>query len=108
VLFGDNLQNEFPLPGQSTMPELTPLTDIEIGGTLGVDNYYLLTSATPIDNPETVFNFAGVRTRGSVPTDPLSRLIDNRASGTRGKVTGIPLNWSIEHLTILSVAKGTK
>lgn len=112
LLFGDNLQNEFPRPGQTTMPELTPLSnfdeDFTIGGTPGVDNYYLLTSATPIGNPETVFNFEGVRTRGADISDPLSRLIGNRASGTRGSVTGVPLNWSIERLTILSVPKGTK
>jgi hypothetical protein len=114
LLFGDNLDNEFPRPGQDDLTDLLPLTgdhaDLIVGTPYGVDNYFLLTSATPIDNPETVFNFAGVRSRGSeLPIwNPLTRFLKNTASGKRGSVSGIPLDWSIEHLTLLSVASDSK
>jgi len=112
LLFGDNLDNEFPRPGQATLADLVPLTtedaDLIVATPYGVDNYFLLTSATPIDNPETIFNFAGVRSRGSNARSPLSLLLENTASGKRGGVSGIPLDWSIEHLTLLSVDNGVK
>lgn len=114
LLFGDNLDNEFPRPGQPQQTGLVPLTtedaDLVVGTPYGIDSYFLLTSATPIDNPETVFNFAGVRSRGSGRpiSSPLSRLLENTKSGKRGGVSGIPLDWSIEHLTLLSVPNPAK
>ena len=60
LLFGDNLDNEFPRPGQPQQTGLVPFTtedaDLVVGTPYGIDSYFLLTSATPIDNPETVFN----------------------------------------------------
>jgi hypothetical protein len=114
LLFGDNLDNEFPRPGQAGVAGLVPLTtqdfDLTVDAPYGVDNYFLLTSEIPIDNPETIFNFAGVRTRGGElrAMNPLARLLENTVSGKRGGVSGIPLNWSIEHLTLVSVESGSK
>jgi hypothetical protein len=114
LLFGENLDNLFPRPGQAIAEDLVALTgadaDLTVGAPYGVDSYFLLTSATPIDSPEDIFNFAGVRTRGSeLPVlNPLTRLLQNTASGRRGGVSGIPVNWSIEHLSLVSVRSGPK
>jgi hypothetical protein len=114
LLFGNNLDNEFPRPGQTTLADIIQLTPEDapftIGTPYGVDNYFLLTSETPIDNPETIFNFDGVRTRGSelAVRNPLTRLLENTALGRRGSVAGVPLDWSIEHLTMVSVESGSK
>lgn len=103
LVFGQNLENEFPRIGDDSA-ELIPLTqetdDFTVGTPYGIDHYFLLASATPIDDPETVFNFSDVRTRGGHPADPLSRLLLNTGAATRGAVTNVPLNWSIERLTL--------
>jgi len=102
LVFGENLQNEFPRIGDD-QAELIPLTAaVTISKPYGIDNYFLLASATPIDNPDTVFNFSDVRTRGSQPADPLSRLLVHTGTAMRGTVTNVPLNWSIERLTLRS------
>jgi len=103
LVFGENLENEFPRIGDDSA-ELIPLTDvtITISEPYGLDHYFLLASATPIDNPETVFSFSDVRTRGAQPADPLSRLLVHTGTATRGTVTNVPLNWSIERLTLRS------
>jgi hypothetical protein len=114
LLFGNNLANEFPRfdAAAAAVPETIPLTsgdcDLVIGEPYGTDNYFLLASAAPIDNPETMFNFDGVKTRGGAPasTDPLARLLQNAALGRRGPVTNIPVNWSIQHLRLLSWPPG--
>jgi hypothetical protein len=113
-LFGNNLANEFPRleDAAAAAPETIPLTssdcDLVVGEPYGTDNYFLLASATPIDNPETVFNFDGVKTRGGAPTNtnPLALLLQNAALGRRGSVTNIPVNWSIEHLRLVSLPPG--
>ncbi len=108
LLFGSNLENEFPRvdAADAVAPELIPLTnrvcDIDIAEPYGTDNYFLLASGTPIDNPETVFNFSGARNRGEPSADPLARLLQNAAAGTRGAVSSVPVNWSIQHSTFVS------
>jgi hypothetical protein len=114
LLFGNNLENEFPRleAANAAVPETIELTkracDLEIGEPYGADSYFLLASATPIDNPETVFNFDGVRTRGGsqAGANPLTRLLQNAAAGMRGSVTNIPVNWSIQRLTLISRPPG--
>ena len=114
LLFGSNLENEFPRldAAETALPEKVSLTnrdwDFEIGEPYGVDNYFLLSSATPIDNPETVFDFAAVRTRGvtETPTNPLASFLRNAARGMRGSAGTVPVTWSIEHLTLTSRPAG--
>jgi hypothetical protein len=79
--------------------------DLTIAEPYGVDHYFLLSSANPIDNPQAVLNFEGARTRGGDPqgSDPLARLLHNTATGTRGEVARIPVNWSIERLSLVSL-----
>jgi Caspase domain len=115
MLFGNNLENEFPRMDNATggNPETIALTnnegDIRIMGPYGTDNYYLLSSVTPIDNPESVFNFEGVRIRGmGTPKDPLTRLLENTASGARGGVGNVPATWSIQRMTLVSRPPGNR
>lgn len=105
-----NLGNQFPSVVSVDAPERIELPEprsFTIGEPYGADHYYLLTTATPIDSPETVLQFDGVRTRGAerLPDDPLARLLRMTAVGTRGAVGGAPVNWSIEEITIVSRGK---
>jgi hypothetical protein len=108
VVGTSNLGNEFPRfdAAALTPPETIVLPDsvVTIGGPYGVDHYFLLTTVIPLDSPETILNFDGVRTRGAgmAPTDPLARLLRNTATATRGGVAEVPVNWSIEQMSILS------
>jgi Caspase domain len=102
-----NLENEFPTPQETSAPviDLTKAKeDFSVSEPYGIDNFFLLTTREPIDDPETVFNFEGVRTRGlRTNADPLSRLLSMRVAGTRGSVSGVPTDWSIEHIAVRSV-----
>jgi hypothetical protein len=101
-----NIENELPRPEEASAPliELTKLpADVRVRAPYGIDNYFLLTTSEPIDDPQTVFNFEGVRTRGAVIVNPLSRLISMRAAGTRGSLSGVPTDWSIERVAFRSV-----
>jgi hypothetical protein len=107
---GGNIGNEFPTKKTSSGSyELedeidVPGSEVEVSEPYGIDNYFLLTSEQPIDNPEDVFNFSGARTRSArAVTNPLARLISDRAAGTRGSLSGVPTNWSIERFTFRSV-----
>jgi hypothetical protein len=98
-----NLDNEFPLKDAATPPDQIELSLVDIIPPWGTDNYFLLTSVQPIDNPETVFNYGGVRTRGSATGRPLEKLIESRTEGTRGSLSGVPTNWSIERIPFRSL-----
>jgi len=110
LLFGNNLENEFPRMDatDAAIPQTITLTnrdfDLEISEPYGVDNYYLLASTTPIDDAESVFNFDGIRTRGGgpKPQNPLAQLLENTAAGARGSVGNVPVTWSIQRLSLVS------
>lgn len=106
VFPGGNVENEFPRKDMITQPAVIDLQQtIDIEAPWGIDNYYLLTSTQPIDNAEAVFNFAGVRTRGGAG-GPLEKLIENHTTGTRGALSGVPTNWSIERTAFRSEEGG--
>ena len=72
----------------------------------GVDTYFLLTTQQPISNPDQVFNFTGVIRSGTRSAQsPLEALLQSASSGTRAPRPVVPTNWSIEKLSIQSVAK---
>jgi len=105
-----NLDNQIPrLEDGGRLPDeirLTTLTaDFKVSPPYGTDNYFVLTTSTAIEDPAAIFNFDGVRTRalGKGPVSPLERLIANRSSGTRGAISGIPTDWSIERTSFRSV-----
>lgn len=108
LVYGANIDNEFPRRGADLLhAEIDLNRKVDITDPWGVDNYYLLTSVEPIDNPEAVFNFDGVRTRGAGTGGPLERLIENHVAGTRGALSGVPTNWSIERTTFRSEEPGS-
>jgi hypothetical protein len=77
-----NLDNEFPPKEVKKLPDEIDLNaEVQITPPYGIDNYFLMTSVQPIDNPEAVFNFEGVRTRGVGPSGPLEKLIESHAAG---------------------------
>jgi hypothetical protein len=103
LVFGTNLDNEFPRKDTEKLPDEIDLnTRVEVIPPYGVDNYYLLTSVQPIDDPAAVFNFEGVRTRGAGPSGPLEKLLAGHAAGTRGALSGVPTTWSIERIPFQS------
>jgi hypothetical protein len=103
-----NVDNQFPRKDTPTQ-----LAEIDLNQTIGIDNpwgtdnYYLLTSVQPIDNADAVFNFAGVRTRGAAyASGPLEKLLESHTAGTRGALSGVPTNWSIERTAFRSEEAG--
>jgi len=108
LVFGDgNLDNQVPRNETTDLPaEIDLKQTVGIEAPWGTDNYYLLTSLQPIDNPGDVFNFEGARTRGAGAGGPLEKLIENRSAGTRGALSGVPTNWSIERTAYRSQEAG--
>jgi hypothetical protein len=69
---------------------------------LGMDTYILLTSDEVV--PTEALAWQGVRTRGPGGS-PLASLLFSASSATRAPGPAVPLNWSIQRLSILSAAK---
>jgi hypothetical protein len=98
-----NLDNEFPRKDIDKLPDEIDLNaQVDITSPWGTDNYFLMTSVQPIDNPEAVFSFEGARTRGLGSGGPLEKLIQSHELGTRGALSGVPTNWSIERISFRS------
>ncbi|MGA7241319.1 MAG: caspase family protein [Bryobacteraceae bacterium] len=105
-----NLQ---PYTMVNEQPKFEPLIELpganfSIAPPFGVDSYFLLTTQDAID--PSVFTAEGVRTkagtRGGAATDALSQMLSDVNTGTRAaKRVETPGTWSIELLTIRSVAK---
>jgi hypothetical protein len=85
---------------------LTRGAAFRVGPPFGVDTFVLLTSREPIDPG--VLEEEGARTRGAPATDtpetPLARLFASVGSAaTRGVQLALPVDWSIERLSLRSV-----
>ena len=75
-----------PLPG----------TTFRIAPPYGTDTYILLTSETPLPEPD-VLNFQGVVRGGARGApNPLENLLQSASSGTRGSEIPAPTDWSIQ------------
>jgi hypothetical protein len=109
-----NEGNRQPYAQFGERPKFEPLIampggkyDFSIAEPFGVDSYFLLSTQDPVD--PTVFNAEGVRTKGGkrgAPADPLSEMLSDLNTGTRAaKRVETPGTWTIEKLTIRSVAK---
>jgi hypothetical protein len=84
--------DRIPLPGD-------PIT---VGNPLGTDTFLMLTTSTPLANPDAL-SFNGVATRGGGPgqaVDPLENLLDSTSAGTRAgtRPAPAPTNWSVQML----------
>ena len=102
-----NVLNRVPYaPGpDGTWPATIPLGSdslFDIREPLGMDTYILLTSDEVV--PPEALTWQGVRTR-SAGASPLASLLFSASSATRAPGPAVPLNWSIQRLSILSAAK---
>jgi hypothetical protein len=109
------VENRFPPEIETKKPkypakfQLGPESLFRISEPFGLDTYILLTTTEPLPNPE-VLNFSGVRSRGEEKGlgDPLSELLNDVGSGSRGQRNVAPTSWSVQRLMIQSVPKGAK
>jgi hypothetical protein len=88
---------------------LGPARLFTIGPPYGVDTYILLVSEQAIPDP-TVLEFEGVRTRGAQKagvSSGLEGLLTQVGAATRGPTPTTPTNWSIQRMSLRSVAKAT-
>ncbi len=98
------------VPGANTWPTEIDLSGkagaFTIASPFGVDTYVLLTTADQIADLG-VFNFSGVlqATRGG-PKSPLAELFGNASANARGVNPVVPVNWSVQYLSIRSVPAG--
>jgi hypothetical protein len=102
-----NVLNRVPwAPGpDGTWPATVPLGSdslFDIREPLGMDTYILLTSDEVV--PTEALAWQGVRTRAP-GASPLASLLFSASSATRAPGPAVPLNWSIQRLSILSAAK---
>ena len=74
-----------------------------IGTPFGMDTYVLLTSDEVV--PTEALAWEGVRTRAPVGGSPLSTLLFSASTATRAPIPPVPVNWSIQKLSILSAPK---
>jgi hypothetical protein len=90
----DGFEREIAVSGASSR------SDFEIAAPFGVDSYFLIASAEPVD--PSAFSFSGVVTRGGA-TDPLTALFLSLGSPLRGLgVATVNSPWSIETVSIRS------
>jgi caspase domain-containing protein len=82
---------------------LGPDSLFPIGKPFGMDTYILLTSDEVV--PTEALSWEGVRTRAPVGGTPLANLLFSASSATRAPLATVPVNWSIQRLSILSAAK---
>ena len=75
-----------------------------IGKPFGPDTYILLTSYDQIPNPE-MMESKGVKTRSKSRGNPLMDLLSNMGSTTRGSTPIMPVDWSLNRITTISVEK---
>jgi hypothetical protein len=107
------IENKLParFSDEGKLPEEIQLGNRELFGigddAFGVDTFILLTSLTPIPDPE-VLHGEGVRTRGTGDPErgdsrnPVQHLLDFMSKPKRGITIISPSTWSIERISILS------
>jgi len=111
-----NQDNVFPIPVSSSeakppAPLLIPVSgdrgyDFEVAEPYGTDTYFLLTSLDRIDNPD-ILDFDGVRSasagaRAGGQQNPLTAMLSEVGTTSRGAKPVVPTNWSIERAQLVS------
>jgi len=82
---------------------LGPDSLFPIGKPFGMDTYVLLTSDETV--PIEALQWSGVRTRAPAGGSPLAKLLYSATSTSRAPLAPVPLNWSIQRISILSAPK---
>lgn len=97
-----SVENHFPIG--ETAPGEVALGRIRITPPYGVDTYFLLTTAEPIADPW-VLQWDGIRGQPPMTPTALERLLAATSSATRSPASiATPVKWSIERVTVESVA----
>lgn len=89
------------LPERMTLPASGHL--FTVAPPSGMDSFFLLSSEEPLPDPG-ILNFTGVRTRAEPdgPRTDLSQLLFGLGEGTRATQRAVPLNWSIERVSVFT------
>jgi hypothetical protein len=102
-----NVENRIPKNPESPQPVelLGTLGMVQMAPPFGLDTYILIATDDEVglSDPK-ILEFAGaVQRKGS--QNPFESLIDDLRTGSRGPVSNVPLNWSIERMFLRSIAK---
>ncbi len=82
-----------------------PGVQFHISEPFGTDTYILLTTSTPLSNPDAL-NFDGVVRGGERgASSPLDALLGSTSAGTRGSAAVMPTDWGVEYLQMHSQPK---
>ncbi|WP_447972031.1 caspase family protein [Nitrospira sp. Kam-Ns4a] len=103
---GNRVPFDVKVPGEEI--PLGPGELLQITEPFGTDTYILLATKEALPDPD-VLDAEGVRTRGGArgPDNELGRLIESIGTTTRGgKPLAAPSAWSIQRVTLRSVARG--
>lgn len=101
---GGSVENRFPIGDAEAKIDLAQRGEFNVQPPYGVDTYFLLSTEEPLPNP-TVLAWDGVRALiAKKPLSPLEQLILRTIDPTRGNQPIITARWSIERVTIESVA----
>ncbi len=97
--------NRYPQEDGRLDQILLPGGRFRIGPPYGTDTYVLLSTSTPLANPD-VLNFSGVVRGGDrgAPS-PLETLLGSTSAGTRGGAVEMPTDWGVEYLQMHSQPK---
>ncbi len=103
-----SVENRFPIAvaAQESWPaeiRLGSQAGFRVRAPFGTDTFFLLSSEEPIPNPW-VLQFGGVRSRGPRGETALEELLSQTGSSARGGPPDpLPINWSLERLTLQTV-----
>lgn len=101
------VENRLPIvAADGKLPELFPLqgSEFDTADPFGDDTYLMLTTQEPLHNPQQLA-FEGVR-GGPAGGNPLETLLYSTGSRSRSVRTAVPTDWSIQRVTLRSVAAG--
>ena len=103
-----DVENRYPRPSDAKPRGvycLWPESFAMVGPPYGTDTYFVLATRTKIPNVQDVLSWQAVRSRGGAPggaMDPLSNLLYNVGTSTRGGSAPAPTTWSVGRLTVKS------
>lgn len=96
-----NVDNQFPRYNSGELIRSSYLTGGEVGGPVGTDTYYLLSTDESIPNYATVFEQSGVR--GINTRFPLKRVLMTGMEGNTRNATTTPNNWSLTRRSMMCI-----
>lgn len=106
LLFPQNgEENIFPTNTPKIEYILPQSAGFSVSAPFGVDTFVLLASNDVIPNASEALNSEGARTRSGKASTPLEKLLIGVGSATRSGLTTVPPDWSIQRISVRSIAK---